>query len=98
MKINWTNIIHDTYVELYKNAEPSADFDELVKNAKTNNRKDAQGRYVIDFLAYEIDKDKMERIIQSYIRKYKMKKHIASQYSFMIYMGCSPKTKSNEQI
>ena len=95
-KLNWQNIIHDTYVELYKNAEPQADFDELVNNAKTNNRKDAQGRYVIDFMAHEIDKNRMEEIIQSFIKKYKMKKYDASTYSFTIYMGCSPKTKSSD--
>ena len=92
---NWINVLHDTYVELYNNAEPKADFNKLVENAKTNNRKDAQGRYVIDFLAYEIDKNVMEDIIQSYIKKYKMNKHMASQYSFAIYMGCSPKIKQD---
>ena len=29
-------IIHEIYVNLYKVAEPSADFDELVNNAKVN--------------------------------------------------------------
>ena len=95
-KLNWANIIHDTYVELYKNSTPQADFDQLVNEAKTNNKKDLQGRYVIDFMAYEIDKDKMEEIIQYFVKKYKMNKTNASQYSFTIYMGCSPKTKSNE--
>jgi len=94
VKLNWDKILHDTYVELYKNSTPSVDFDELVKDAKTNDRKDSQGRYVIDFLAYEIDKELMESIIQSFVKKYKMNKLNASQYSISIYLGCSPKTKN----
>lgn len=95
-RLNWTKIIHDTYVELYKNSEPPADFDELVNDAKVNDRKDFQGRYMIDYLSYEIDKDKMEEIVQSFIKKYKMKKQDAAGYSFAIYLGCSPKTKYND--
>lgn len=92
-KLNWENIIHDTYVELYRNSTPQADFDQLVNEAKTNNKKDLQGRYIIDFMAYEIYGDVMESIIQSFIKKYKMNKINASQYRFTILLGCSPKTK-----
>ena len=86
----------DTYRELYKNSEPQADFNELVKAAKGRHNIDQWGRYVIDFMAYEINKDKMDEIIQSFIKKYKMSKYYAGQYSLSIYLGCSPKTKVNE--
>ena len=92
----WDKIIYDTYVELYKNSEPSADFDELLKYAKDNNIVDRTGRYIIPYMDYEIDKDKMDKIVQSFIKKHKMKKHTASQYSFSIYLGCSPKTKIDD--
>jgi len=93
-RLNWQKIIHDTYIELYKNAEPKADFDELVKAAKGRHNIDNWGRHVIDFMAYEIDKDKMDEIVNSFIKKYKMKPYYASQYSISIYLGCSPKTKA----
>lgn len=97
-KLNWKKIMHDTYVELYKNAEPQADFDELVKAAKGAHNIDGQGRYIIDFMAYEIDKDKMDEIIKSFMKKYKMNPYYSAQYSMSIYLGCSPKTKTHDEI
>jgi hypothetical protein len=55
----------DCYRELYKEATPSADFDELVKNATINE----QGQKMIDFDAYEIDFDKHHEIVEKYIKK-----------------------------
>lgn len=92
-KIDWNVVLHDTYVELYKNSEPSVDFDELIDDAKANNRKDPQGRLIIDFMAYEIDGVLMDEIVNSFIKKYKMKEHNQNGYKFAIYLGCSPKTK-----
>ena len=40
------NLVMDCYRELYKEATPSADFDELVKNATIND----EGEKVIDFI------------------------------------------------
>ena len=95
-KPDWEKIIHDTYVELYKNAEPQADFDELLKAAKGAHNIDGQGRYIINFMAYEIGKDKMDEIVKSFIKKYRMNPHYAAQYSIAIYLGCSPKTKFDD--
>jgi hypothetical protein len=47
------NLVMDCYRELYREATPSADFDELVKNAPIND----EGQKMIDFNAYEIDFD-----------------------------------------
>ena len=43
----------ECYRRLYKAATPSADFDELVKNATINDK----GKKVIDFMAYELERD-----------------------------------------
>jgi len=86
---NWQKIIHDTYVELYKNAEPSVDFDELVKNAVINDR----GEKAIPFDNYEMSMASMDSIIDGFQRRHKMNKHDGGMYSAAIYLGCSPKTK-----
>jgi len=91
-KLNWQKIIHDTYVELYNNAEPKADFDELVANATINDR----GEKVIPFDDYIISKESMDSIIQSFIKRYKINKYMAGQYSACICLGCSPKVKSDD--
>lgn len=91
-KLNWQKIIHDTYVELYNNAEPQADFDELIKDATVNDR----GEKVIPFDDYSISRESMDLIIQSFIKRYKINEYMAGQYSMCIYLGCSPKNKSDD--
>jgi hypothetical protein len=77
------------YQELYKNSEPSADFSELVANAKINEF----GQKEIDYMAYEIDGKLMDSIVRSVIKKYKFKNLLASDFMNTIFLGCSPKTK-----
>lgn len=91
-KLDWNKIIHDTYVELYKNSEPKADFDELVKNAEVN----CYGQKCIAFNDYEIEQTKLDEIVQSFINKYKLTRWNAEQFNTTIYLGCSPKTKTND--
>lgn len=85
-KLNWQQIIHDTYVELYKNAEPQADFNELIANATVNDR----GEKVIPFNDYKIYPGVMDSIIDYFEKEYKMNKAQRSQYELVIYLGCSP--------
>ena len=92
MKLNWTKIIHETYVELYKNSIPPADFDELVRNATINEF----GERVIPFDDYSIEEVKIREIIQSMIKKYKIPKRHIDSFNFNVYLGCSPKTKKDE--
>lgn len=88
-RLNWKKIIHDTYIELYKNAEPQADFSKLVEEAEINER----GEKVIPFNDYEISIAAMDSIINGFQRRYKMNKYYCGVYSASIYLGCSPKTK-----
>lgn len=80
------------YTELYKNAEPSADFKTLVENATTNER----GEKSIDFMAYEISDKKMDEIIADTIRRFKIGKYYQSGFRTGIYLGCSPRSKKTE--
>lgn len=91
-KLNWQKIIIDTYIELYQNAEPQADFNKLIEDAEINER----GQKVIPFNDYEIEASVMDSIIDSFSKRYKMSKHDLSSYEFNIYLGCSPKTKIND--
>ena len=93
MKLNWDKIIYETYVELFKEATPSANFDELLQNSALNDR----GQMVIPFYDYEIDQDKMYEILNSFIKKYKIPKQLRGGYEFNILLGCSPKTKINDK-
>jgi hypothetical protein len=82
--------IHECYVELYKNATPSADFNELLTNAELNefNQK------IINFWDYEIENNVMKNIINKIIKKYKIK---SNKTKIMFYnticFGVSPTIK-----
>ena len=81
--------MHECYVELFKNANPPADFDKLVEDAHVNE----YGQKEIPFLDYEIDEKLMMRIIQSILKKYKIESYQRQQFKNAIFLGCSPKTK-----
>lgn len=78
------SIIHDIYVELYKNASPPAYFDELVANAKINDR----GQKEIPFMDYYLPQEDMDRIIEKHCKK--VTKYMASKIKATILIGCSP--------
>jgi hypothetical protein len=82
----------DCYKELYKESTPSADFDELVKNATINE----QGQKMIDFDAYEIDFDKYHEIVEKYIKKIKLTSYEERGFRFEMFLGCGPRTKTRE--
>lgn len=91
MKLNWNKILHDTYVELFKEATPSADFDDLVKNGILGS----DGRLIIPFNDYELEDDKFDEIMNRFIKKYRIPKAYRSNYQFAILLGASPRTKIN---
>jgi hypothetical protein len=83
--------IMECYAELFKHSNPSADFKQLLDNAEVNER----GQRVIDFRSYEIEENLYREIVDSIIKKYKFKSYKARAFKFMIALGCSPKTKTN---
>jgi len=86
--------IHYCYCELFKHATPSADFNKLLKNAKTNDL----GQKEIPFDDYEIEQETLDEIIQESINKFKLKPKYKQQlFRNTIYLGCSPRTKNNSE-
>lgn len=79
----------ECYTILYEKATPSADFKKLIDEAETNSF----GQKVIDFNSYEIEEDVLDSVIESIIKKYKMKGHYPQMFKNSIYLGCSPRTK-----
>jgi hypothetical protein len=80
----------DCYIELYKHADPPADFQHLMDTAELNDR----GQKVIDFMAYELDHETFDRILEESIKKHKIKGYKAQMFRNTIWMGCSPKYKN----
>ncbi len=87
------NLVMDCYRELYREATPSADFDELVKNAPIND----EGQKMIDFNAYEIDFDKYNEIVEKHIKKMKLSKYEERGFRFEMFLGSGPRTKIREE-
>lgn len=85
-------LIHDCYVELFKNAEPSADFDELVENATINER----GQKEIPFMDYEIDPELHDEIVEKYTKKV-TPKYKQQAFKTTIMLGCGPKYKTKNK-
>ena len=83
------NLVMNCYRELYKEATPSADFDELVKNAPIND----EGQKVIDYDAYEIDFNKYGEIVDKYLKKGKLTFLEERGFKIEMYLGCGPRTK-----
>ena len=86
------NLVMDCYRELYKEATPSADFDELLKDATIND----EGQKVIDYDAYEIDFNKNHEIVEKYIKKGKLTFLEERGFKIQMFLGCAPRTKMRE--
>lgn len=79
--------LFDCYARLYKEATPSADFNELVENAWVNER----NQKVIPFDDYRISEKRMLEIIDETFKEHKLKKHLYERFVNTVYLGCSPK-------
>lgn len=82
------SILWDIYRVLYKNSTPLADFDELVENAPI----DEQKRKVIDFMAYSIDENLFEELMEAELKKHRLSKWEKQLLRTSCYLGCSPKS------
>jgi hypothetical protein len=84
--------VMNCYRELYKEATPSADFDELVANAPVNE----QGQKVVDYNAYRLSSKKYEEIVEAHIKKNKLKTYEAKGFRIEMYLGCGPSSKIDD--
>ena len=78
-------IKEDCYIELYKNATPSASFRNLVRKAKKN----ALGKKVIDYNSYSISRDDYLTIIRKYEKR--LPSYWRKSFRSQMYLGCGPK-------
>jgi hypothetical protein len=86
--------MRECYRRLYKASEPSADFDELLKDAPTNEK----GQKVIDYMAYEISIDDYNEIVNGIIKEFKIKpEYRAEMFRRTIAFGASPKFKKQSE-
>lgn len=84
--------LHEAYVQAYKLAEPSADFDYLVETAEVMS----DGKKNIHFENYFLEDDIAENILTEVAKKYKLSKFMKSQLNIAYYLGCSPASKSKK--
>ena len=78
-------LLHDCYVELYKQSEPSADFNKILEEAEI----DQFGFKVIPYMDHEIDRNKCMEIIDSFTKK--MSGFQSRQFKQTVLLGCHPK-------
>ena len=84
---NLEKAVHECMVEIYQNAKPKADWNELLKNAKVNSK----GQKVIPYKKYKIEDKKLKEIVEKYVKKYKINKgRYQSAFYFAVYLGPSP--------
>jgi hypothetical protein len=84
----------ECYRRLYKASEPSADFDELLKDAPTNEK----GQKVIDFMAYEISIDAYNEIVNGIVKEFKIKPYYRAEiFRRTMAFGASPKFKKQSE-
>jgi hypothetical protein len=76
----------ECYIEAYKNSTPSADFNELVANAKV----DEDGRKVIEYKKYKCKHETMSEILEKKAKKYKLNERQIKVLNFNFWLGCSP--------
>jgi hypothetical protein len=84
--------IFECYTKLYAESTPSAKFEELVDNAKINDR----GEKIIPYNDYEIEKNKYIAIVDECAKKW-FKSYSYKQDAFKrtIDLGCSPRIKKH---
>lgn len=76
----------DIYNELYENATPQADFNQL-KEEKFHKEK---GDDPSPYRDYFLEEEKQKEIIQKHIDKHDLSEHESSKVRTEIHLGCSP--------
>lgn len=80
----------ECYIRLFSESTPQGDFEKMVSEAEVNER----GQKVIPFDQYEIEREKMDSIIEEVFTKSKLPKYYKIPFTNGILLGCSPKTKN----
>lgn len=89
MKVN--EIIRDIYKDAYKEADPPADYDELKADPPIKVFGDGSRHKEIDYNEHEIGETRFSEIVESHIKKNKLKGEIADKVRFGAFFGLGPK-------
>ena len=81
-----TDLIMDTYRELYWNCTTPVSFDELVENAEI----ESDGRKYIPYQKYFIHESLSKEIIKCNMRKMQMSEYEKKCFQFEMALGCGP--------
>lgn len=84
-----TTILNEIYRRAFAASTPQGDWDELLKNATTNDF----GQKVIPFMDYELDDETAKKIIEDVMKEYRVPKWQRKSFALTYWLGCSPKTK-----
>ena len=87
------SMVDDLYREIYKNSNPPADFDGLVKNSKY----DAWGRKDILFRNYKIKESLFDSILKDYFKGKRLTKYEKALITNTLYLGAIPLFEENEE-
>lgn len=82
----WDNVVMPIYRQMYKEAEPSADFDELLESLIKEGKK-------LDWSViknYYLSMDRQTEILDEHAKKHKLTKREKYKVSKEIFLGCSP--------
>ena len=94
MKVN--EIVKDIYRDAYKEAYPPADYDELRANPPTKVFGDGSRHEEIDYNGHEIGETRFSEIVESHIKKNKLKGEIADKVRFGAFFGLGPKVVKDQ--
>ena len=85
-------IIWDIYRELYRNATPSIDFDELVRISKVQRDANGVERTMIPYEDYTLSDDIYNMIVERHIEKHRkeLTEPDIMGIKFEAYLGCGP--------
>lgn len=84
---NLWEICENIYTELYKKAEPSADFNKL-KKTKLNPEHNPSDQK--PFLDYYLDQDKQDQTIEKHLKQHNLNKLEKRKIRTEIHLGAAP--------
>ena len=81
--------IMETYRRMYKEATPSADFDELIRTGEAKKPN--------FFMKYYLPDERQAEIIEEVAKKYRLSRWEREILQTQVYLGCAPTSVRREE-
>ena len=81
-------IIHAIFIDMYKEAEPSVDFDKLIEESEVDER----GLKIVPYWDYYLNQERQEEIIKEHLKGKRLTKLMKASIRNYVNMGISPST------